>query len=586
MKRINKILFLILLSKSSLFCQDFISVKINENIFSNHTTDTIHLPFWDDFSKNKIDDNYWSFYDDISIRNYNNNNAPSLNVIELDGLDADGNPYNEIYGQGVSDIIISDIINLKDKKDEDSIFMSFFWNYNINGEFPDYEDSIKLEFLNKNNNWDLVWSKIGGSENFHGNYFKYEILNIKEKYLHNNFKFKFSNIGNSEGPFDSWVLDYIYINSNRNEDDSTFLDRTLSYSPSRLFKEYFSIPIKHFDKANNIVDSLEITINNLDENIQPINYSYLVSTDNPYSSTFIEEKKQLSPILNGFESRKIKTKNIDLMNIDVESDSLNINLKFFITSGDSIYANTNYLNNDTSSYDISFSNYYSYDDGTPEFAAGLNQKNAELIVEFKTLKKDTLTHLALIFPNTNNEYSGNINLIGYKDYNDEKLFNQTEFISYDNKKLNLFKLKNPVLVEDTFYVGFKQNNNNFLPVGLDKNTNSSNKIFYKVDGMWNQNTVINGSLIIRPVFGKTNYVLTSINEIEIERGLNIYPNPSNGKFYLSEAADIIFILNSEGKKIMNLKSTNEINLENYPKGNYIIIIQKNSFVITKKIILN
>ena len=142
------------------------------------------------------------------------------------------------------------------------------------------------------------------------------------------------------------------------------------------------------------------------------------------------------------------------------------------------------------------------------------------------------------------------------------------------------------MVEDTFYVGFKQNNHNFLPVGLDKNTNSSNKIFYKVDGMWNQNTVINGSLIIRPIFGKTNYVLTSINEIEIERGLNIYPNPSNGKFYLSEAADIIFILNSEGKKIMNLKSTNEINLGNYPKGNYIIIIQKNSFVITKKIILN
>ena len=47
----------------------------------------IHLPFWDDFSKNKIDDNNWSFYDDISLRNYNNNNAPSLNVIELDGLD-------------------------------------------------------------------------------------------------------------------------------------------------------------------------------------------------------------------------------------------------------------------------------------------------------------------------------------------------------------------------------------------------------------------------------------------------------------------------------------------------------------------
>ena len=89
-----------------------------------------------------------------------------------------------------------------------------------------------------------------------------------------------------------------------------FLIRNTLYSPSRLFKEYFSIPIKHFDKSNNIVDSLEITINNLDENIQPINYSYLVSTDNPYSSTFIEEKKQLSPILNGFESRKTKKQKI------------------------------------------------------------------------------------------------------------------------------------------------------------------------------------------------------------------------------------------------------------------------------------
>ena len=53
-----------------------------------------------------------------------------------------------------------------------------------------------------------------------------------------------------------------------------------------------------------------------------------------------------------------------------------------------------------------------------------------------------------------------------------------------------------------------------------------------------------------------------------------------------KTADIIVVLNSEEKKIMNLKSTSEINLKNYPKGNYIIIIQTNSFVITKKVILN
>ena len=75
------------------------------------------------------------------------------------------------------------------------------------------------------------------------------------------------------------------------------------------------------------------------------------------------------------------------------------------------------------------------------------------------------------------------------------------FISYDNK-IKSFKLKNQSWLKTHFMLGSNKNNNNFLPVGLDKNTNSSNKIFYKVDGKWNQNTVINGSLIIRPVFGK------------------------------------------------------------------------------------
>ena len=54
----------------------------------------------------------------------------------------------------------------------------------------------------------------GGNENFPGNKFIFEIINIEEKFLHKNFKFKFFNQGNTEGPFDSWVIDYIYINNN------------------------------------------------------------------------------------------------------------------------------------------------------------------------------------------------------------------------------------------------------------------------------------------------------------------------------------------------------------------------------------
>ena len=67
-----------------------------------------------------------------------------------------------------------------------------------------------------------------------------------------------------------------------------------------------------------------------------------------------------------------------------------LDLLFFIESGDTIFHNNNYKLNDSSRSRIKFSNYYSYDDGVAEYAAGLNQKNSEVIVKFETLKEDTL----------------------------------------------------------------------------------------------------------------------------------------------------------------------------------------------------
>ena len=66
--------------------------------------------------------------------------------------------------------------------------------------------------------------------------------------------FKFYNLGNTEGPFDSWALDYIYLNKNRNINDSTILDRAITYKPKNIFKKYNSIPIKHFSSSYQTLD--------------------------------------------------------------------------------------------------------------------------------------------------------------------------------------------------------------------------------------------------------------------------------------------------------------------------------------------
>ena len=66
-------------------------------------------------------------------------------------------------------------------------------------------------------------------------------------------------------------------------------------------------------------------------------------------------------------------------------------------------------------FNVSFESSYSFDDGSAEFAAGLNQKNSELVLKHLTFTEDTLTHIQIYFPNNlYSSYSSDIELLIYK----------------------------------------------------------------------------------------------------------------------------------------------------------------------------
>ena len=145
-----------------------------------------------------------------------------------------------------------------------------------------------------------------------------------------------------------------------------------------------------------------------------------------------------------------------------------------------------------------------------------------------------------------------------------------------NDNFNLFELNNPIIVKDSFYIGFRQFENSFLPVGLDKNSSTSEKIYYKVDNNWFQNDVIKGSLMIRPVFSKSDYVLTDLENEKLKKSISIFPNPSRGIFNLSEKVKNVIIYSIDGKIIKSINNTNSINLKEYKSGYYLIqIFDKN-----------
>ena len=585
----TKIFFFIILIISFIPClgQNLQSLKLSKVKLSNHSLESIELPIWDDFSSsNNLNNLFWSEGEDVSIKDYFNVDAPSINVIEFDGLNKNGFPFNNDSGYGICDELVSDKINLSSKSLKDSVYLSFFWNFNINGEFPDYEDSLKIDFLSKDNEWITVWNANGGSLNFKDQFTFNDIL-LENNFLHQNFMFKIYNIGNSEGPFDSWLIDYIYLDANRNSNDSIFLDRTLSFRVNKLFKDHISIPFNHISSSNSFTDSLSIKINNLDKDIQPINYTLKGFIDGN-SEYLIYDNEPLSPILSGYENRILKTKPVKVSTYLSDNDSSSIEFLFYIESGDSSYVNQNLRLNDTMRFNVSFESSYSYDDGSAEFAAGLNQKNSELVLKHLTFTEDTLTHIQIYFPNNlYSSYSSDIELLIYKDLDDENTKVVSQITSLDfNDEFNLFKLNKPVIVKDSFYIGFRQFENSFLPVGLDKNSDTSDKIYYKIDNNWFQNDVIKGSLMIRPVFGKSNYVLTSIENKKIKKSISIFPNPSRGIFNLSNKVENIIVYGIDGKILKRINNSDRINLQEFKNGYYIIQIEDNNRIEKHKLIKN
>ncbi len=87
------------------------------------------LPFWDDFSSSQLDSLLWESQG-TSISHSIGNNAPSLGVVLLDGVDQRGKPYSNTNNtQGVGDQLTSAPIHLDTLSEEEksSIYLSFFW---------------------------------------------------------------------------------------------------------------------------------------------------------------------------------------------------------------------------------------------------------------------------------------------------------------------------------------------------------------------------------------------------------------------------------------------------------------------------
>jgi len=544
-------------------------------------TDTLELPFFDDFSYlgSEPDGSLWK-NSGCGISRYMAKNPPSTGVLVFDALDSFKNFYpNAYYGNfSAGDTIESRPINLNYPNDK-TVFLSFYFQAGGNGDYPEKQDSLCLDFFSPLTN---QWSNIRQYSGANKNSFKQEMINITEKeYLQKGFKFRFRNyfsLGSESqkdlvGDCDFWFVDYVKLDRNRMESDTVYSDVSLTGDPVIKFGDYTSVPWKHYqndtrkmplsysvfyrnnDKKARLLDSINLTLNG--------EKFALGSYNMPSYMDFENHNKDFNYVFS--------SKSDTIMDCDIT-----VKLVSDVTKKD-------FPNNNEVSVKKTFLNYYAYDDGTAEAAYGLYGEGSQgglAAVRFVALTPDVLTGVYMYFcPVFQNAQADYFNIKVFNCKNGKPLVeiysqNNVAVPKNETEKFVFFEFKNPVQIADTFFIGWEKLSKDIIAMGFDKNTEKPNNKFFNLNGEWKLSKE-KGQIMLRPAFGALKTAtLTDIMPKTFE--VKLYPNPANDFFYIdmeNSKCKRISIYNLNGQKVKSAfveGGLNEINVNDLKNGMYII----------------
>lgn len=562
------------------------------------------LPFWDDFSiTNQSADSIriwgndttsqWDYDQsrDVYINATLAINPPTYNVATFDGLDQYGS-FHTANENNLADQLQSDTIDLSTYNEGDNIYLSFYWQAGGNVEMPDEGDSLRLQFYNPTDvdgdPWTTIWWVEGGGE-IYDSVFTQEIQLVEQAFLTNQFTFRFQSFGDLEGPFDAWHVDWIYMDEGRNSNDLSHLDRAFSGQFEGLFSPFTSMPTNQLRlNLSKYVGDQSIQISSLDlNNPQPINYSHEILDTETSTSLFLNAIEGLDTLLVANSVQNVLLDSITLSPFP-NKDSIVLQSSIYILSTkDSLLSGAIDLRiNDTIRSEFLLHNYYAFDDGSAEYAAGTNVVGGQIAVQFWVEEQDTLTHVGFHFPNIEPSSSGKpITLNIFNSLDDEFPLRSQQVTIQNDSMINGFtyyELKRPLIVTDTFFIAYEQNSSDYIGIGFDRsNADASNYIFENKGDGWERNERLQGALMIRSVFEDVGEL--ALGTIE-PRKLLIYPNPTNGLISIRGEYISVEILNLSGKIFFQEKAKSQHDFSSLERGLYLLKIHQLDGERTYKII--
>ena len=546
------------------------------------------LPFWDDFS-NGIQKSKWEAKG-ASYTETIGNKAPSIGMVLFDGVDESGKSYSlQEKDQGEGDYLSSIPLDLSGipAAQQPTVYLSFYWQAGGKGEVPDNNDRLTLQILTPSGTWLTVWEKRGGTT-VDRNRFIQETLAIRPEWQHANFQFRFFSNGRQSGPFDSWLLDYIYLNSRRSSTDLSYPDRALTQRTTVRLGDFGAYPWELLQKnQKGKWSTAKSEFQNLENRFKAMEYSVTLRDSTGVNLLPINSTTPFNPVPNALERRTIVSRSFT--EIPLPAKPTEVVFEMALITGDGFYTEVNgsdtirysqvdFRSNDRVSSRFAIRDYFAYDQGKADYAAGINQRSGQIAVEYTTPEPVFLKGISIDFSNAR-QVNQVLDLVVWSALDKKPLYSKEVVIpaKVKGQEIHYFPLEEAVAVSGTFFVGFTQFTNDFLQVGLDKSNDFSGRIFYNVGGGWVQNKEVSGSLLIRP-----HVILTGKagGSIDTSTSLRIYPNPTVNEVQVEGEFSSLQVLDSFGREVFPARVPSAkgeiLNFEDQHPGLYLIYVQGKS----------
>ncbi|MEN8202920.1 MAG: T9SS type A sorting domain-containing protein [Bacteroidota bacterium] len=569
--------------------------------------DLLELPIFDDFSNTFIhpDTSIWS--DTYAFVNNNFCLEPVSNgVATLDALDEEGSIYaHAVFSPSTfeADLLTSKAIRL-DYPASDSIYLSFLYQAGGLCDLPEEGDSLMVDFFAPDSaSWINVWSAPGSELRT----FRHAMIPVKDsRFLVEGFRFRFRNKASlprtndypdMRNNVDYWHVDYIRLHGNRFAADTLMRDVAFNSSLSTMLKDLTSLPWSHFEAAYNTVLYPFVSGQYRNNDTITRNVTRSLTIFEPAYGVSHTPGVSTAQDLPGLEDTVVNFGFIYPFDFD-RGDSALLRFKAALRTDE-----FDPKVNDTVVHEQLFKDFYAYDDGTAEAGYGLRGKgsaNGVVAVKYNSFTPDLLGGVYVSFNQVYDSLNLNyyFNLVVWDDqdglpgsivWEDEKEYKVAYPSTYPG--FVKYEFSEPVPVDGTFYVGWRQYNEYMLSVGLDKNSRPSvPAMYYNIGGSW-QVSEAPGVMMFRPyIYDETAGIE---NATRVYTPMQIYPNPATDRIYFqlppgSEGRGLrIEILDASGRMIRQLIShSHSMDISELGQGLYYIRAVSGSIIYHSKLVVN